>query len=354
MAKSLADQAVLFVDDEESILNALRRELVDEEFRCFFALSGNQALNIMQKENISVIISDIKMPDMDGLSLLKLVKEKYPTTARVVLSGYTQLPQILVTINQADIFKFLTKPWGSELKPVIQEAINYHQLQEDRIKIEQLLNLQYNDSTNIIKKIENTIQAVRSSHVLFAAMGMKALEMAAEALDSPEGHAMIKEQLMMASSLLKTLSELDFEEYTSISVKSLYEDLSQTLQKGNVKKVESDTETYTKTIRTQQKVLKGFIATIVRNLTDYPHNYTVKIKFRTREAEKSGKHEMTLFISPLDSHNVPEDGYRNQRAYVDMLNNFASKFMALLDGEFIGLITRGTIVLKVVLHECGQ
>ena len=353
MAKSLADQAVLFVDDEESILNALRRELVDEEYRCFFALSGNQALNIMQQENISVIISDIKMPDMDGLSLLKLVKETYPTTVRVVLSGYTQLPQILVTINQAEIFKFLTKPWGIELKPVIQESINYHQLQEDRVKIERLLNLQYNDS-NVIKKIENTIRAVRSSHVLFAAMGMKALEMAAEALDSPEGHAMIKEQLMMASSLLKTLSELDFEEYTSISVKSLYEDLSQTLQKGNVKKVESDTETYTKTIRTQQKVLNGFIATMVRNLTDYPHNYTVKIKFRARVTEKSDKHEVTLFISPLDSHNVPEDGYRSQRAYVDMLNNFASKLIALLDGEFIGLIANGVIVLKIVVHNYSQ
>ena len=162
MAKSLADDAVLFVDDEESILNALRRELADEDYRCLFALSGNQALNIMQQENVSVIISDMKMLEMDGLRLLKLVKEKYPTTVRVVLSGYTQLPQILVTINQAEIFKFLTKPWGSELKSVIHEAINYHQLQEDRIKIEQLLNLQNNESTDIIKKIKNTILAVRN------------------------------------------------------------------------------------------------------------------------------------------------------------------------------------------------
>ena len=354
MAKSIADQTVLFVDDEESILNALRRELIDEEYRCLFALSGSQALNILQQENISVIISDMKMPEMDGLRLLKLVKEKYPTTVRVVLSGYTQLPQILVTINQAEIFKFLTKPWGGELRSVIHEAINYHQLQEDRLKIEQLLNLEYNESASITKKIENTILAVRNSHILFAAMGMKALEMAAEALDSPESRGMTKEQLMMASSLLETLSKLDFEEYTSITVKSLYEDLSRTLQKGNVKKVETDTEAYSKTVQTRHKVLIGFIATMVRNLTDYPHDYSVKIKPRIREAENSSKHEVTLFISPLNSQNIPEDGYKGQRAYLSMLNNFASKVMPLLDGEFIGLIAKGVIVLKVVVHDYGQ
>ncbi len=354
MAKNLADESVLFVDDEESILNALRRELIDEEYRCLFALSGNQALNIMEQENVSVIISDMKMPEMDGLRLLKLVKEKYPTSVRVVLSGYTQIPQILVMINQAEIFKFITKPWGSELKSVIHEAINYHQLQEDRIKIEQLLNLQYNDSANISKKIEDTILAVRNSHVLFAAMGMKALEVAAEALASPESHPMAKEQLIMASSLLYSLSKLDFEEYTSMTVKSLYEDLSWTLQKGNVKKVETDAEAYSKTIRTRHKVLSGFIATMVQNLTDYPHNYSIKIKPRTRVAENSSKHEVTLFISPLDSQNMPVNGYERQRVYVDMLNNFASKVMSLLQGEFIGLIARDVIVLKLVVHDYGQ
>jgi YesN/AraC family two-component response regulator len=336
MAKSLANNTVLFVDDEESILNALRRELIDEEYRCLFALSGGQALKLM--------------PEMDGLTLLKVVKEKYPSTVRVVLSGYTQLPQILVTINQAEVFKFLTKPWGSELKSVIREAIAYHRLLEDKVKIEQLLSLQYDESIGINKKNDDLTPAAGNSHILFAAMGMKALEMAADVLDSPEKYAMAKEQLAMASSLLHDLSGMDFEECGSITVKDLYEDISRTLLKGNVKRVEVDTEAYSKTIRTRHKVLSGFVTTAVRNLTEYPHDYSVKIKPRTNEA----RHEATLFISALENQDVPEDGYKGQRAYVDMLNSFASKVLSLMDGEFLGLITKGVVILKIVVYDCGQ
>ncbi|WP_196592644.1 response regulator [Pectinatus sottacetonis] len=117
---------VLFVDDEASVLRAIKRAVMDEKFTPFFANSGEEALEIMEKNEISVIITDMRMPKMDGLALLKIVKEKYPRTVRVVLSGYTQLSQLLVTINQGEIFKFITKPWttDSELLPVIKQSID--------------------------------------------------------------------------------------------------------------------------------------------------------------------------------------------------------------------------------------
>ena len=61
---------VLFVDDEQNILNSLRRGLADEEFYCHFATSGNQALEIMKQYNIAVIVTDMRMPEMTGLELL--------------------------------------------------------------------------------------------------------------------------------------------------------------------------------------------------------------------------------------------------------------------------------------------
>lgn len=85
---------VLFVDDEIHILSSIRRATMDESFEALFASSGQEALQIFEKKEISVIVTDMRMPGMDGLALLKIVKEKYPQTVRIVLSGYTQLSQV--------------------------------------------------------------------------------------------------------------------------------------------------------------------------------------------------------------------------------------------------------------------
>ena len=151
---------VLFVDDEESILSALRRGLFEEDYRCLFANSGEAALELMEKETVSVIVSDMRMPVMDGLRLLKIVKEKYPRTVRIVLSGYTQLQQVLTTINQAGIFKFITKPWmlEEELKVVIQEALDYYKLQERKDELELALKKQNAAYQNMLKRVDTVVE----------------------------------------------------------------------------------------------------------------------------------------------------------------------------------------------------
>ena len=135
------NNCVLFVDDEKNILNALRRGLFKEKYLKFFAVSGEEALKIMKSEEIDVIVTDMKMPVMSGLELLKIVTEEYPNVIKIVLSGYTQLPQILATINQVDIFKFITKPWDmeTEFKKVINDAIYYFNIhRENKILRESL------------------------------------------------------------------------------------------------------------------------------------------------------------------------------------------------------------------------
>lgn len=72
--------SVLFVDDEMNILSAIRRAVVDEPFQAFFANSGKEALKIMEEREIAVLVTDMRMPEMDGLQLLKIVKEEYPAT----------------------------------------------------------------------------------------------------------------------------------------------------------------------------------------------------------------------------------------------------------------------------------
>ena len=120
---------VLFVDDEEKVLKSLKRGFLDEPYKKLFAISGKDALEILEKNEIYVIVTDMRMPEMNGLELLKIVKEKYPDVVRMVLSGYTQINTLLTAINQGEIFKFITKPWKleEEFKPAVHEAIEHYQ-----------------------------------------------------------------------------------------------------------------------------------------------------------------------------------------------------------------------------------
>ncbi|AIF50583.1 response regulator [Pelosinus sp. UFO1] len=148
--------SVLFVDDEANILSSIRRAVIDEEYVAYFAGSGLEALSIMEKNEISVIVTDMRMPGMDGLQLLKIVKEKYPNTVKIVLSGYTQLSQVLATVNQADIFNFIAKPWDmeTELKYVIDKALEHYQLKKNEAQLKEKLEIRNMAYQNVLKKME--------------------------------------------------------------------------------------------------------------------------------------------------------------------------------------------------------
>jgi two-component system, NtrC family, response regulator HupR/HoxA len=152
----MSPNKVLFVDDESNVLSAIRRAVQDEKYMPFFAGSGSEALTIMENNEFCVIVTDMRMPVMDGLTLLKIVKEKYPKTVRVVLSGFTQLSQMLVTINQGEIFKFITKPWttNDELLPIIEQAIDYYNLQSERDTLTDNLAMKNIAYQNIFRAME--------------------------------------------------------------------------------------------------------------------------------------------------------------------------------------------------------
>lgn len=123
----MSKSTVLFVDDEVQVLSSLRRELLDSEYRCIFVSSAAEALDVLDSQIIDVIVTDMKMPKMNGLELLKIVKERFPLVVRVILSGYTHLPQVMAAINKGNIFKFIPKPWDfdKDIKPAIEESLDY-------------------------------------------------------------------------------------------------------------------------------------------------------------------------------------------------------------------------------------
>jgi EAL domain-containing protein (putative c-di-GMP-specific phosphodiesterase class I)/CheY-like chemotaxis protein len=106
---------LLLVDDEQNVLNALRRLLRREGYHILTAGSGAEALELLALHPVQVIISDQRMPGMSGVEFLSKVKELYPETVRISLSGYSEITTVTDAINKGAIWKYITKPWDDEL-----------------------------------------------------------------------------------------------------------------------------------------------------------------------------------------------------------------------------------------------
>jgi EAL domain-containing protein (putative c-di-GMP-specific phosphodiesterase class I)/FixJ family two-component response regulator len=134
--QSAESNTLLLVDDEKNVLNALKRTLRHDGYEILTAESGRQGLVILAMNEVSVIISDQRMPDMSGVEFLSKAKELYPDTVRIVLSGYTDLKSITDAINRGDIYRFLTKPWDDEmLRASIREAFQHYKLAIDNRRL---------------------------------------------------------------------------------------------------------------------------------------------------------------------------------------------------------------------------
>jgi EAL domain-containing protein (putative c-di-GMP-specific phosphodiesterase class I)/ActR/RegA family two-component response regulator len=129
-AADTALRTLLLVDDEPDILNALKRLLRRSGYRILTATSGADALELLGLNDVQVILSDQRMPQMSGTEFLSRVKELYPNTVRMVLTGHSDLASVTGAINRGAIFRFLSKPWDDDQ---LREQIHYafvHQAQE--------------------------------------------------------------------------------------------------------------------------------------------------------------------------------------------------------------------------------
>ncbi len=128
-------QTILFVDDEKGVLSSLRRLFIDEDWDMHFALSAAEGLEILKEESIDLVVSDVRMPEMDGIAFLSKVKTLYPETVRIFLSGYADHKAILKAFADGCAQQLLPKPWDDqEIRNVIKEALELAENQKKKIK----------------------------------------------------------------------------------------------------------------------------------------------------------------------------------------------------------------------------
>jgi response regulator RpfG family c-di-GMP phosphodiesterase len=113
---------VLFVDDEERILRSLRM-LFRGRYEVLMTTSGREALEIVRRQPVHVVVSDQRMPELSGVELLRGVREASPSTMRILLTGYSDLQAIVASVNDGEIFRFIEKPWQAQyLLDVVEQA----------------------------------------------------------------------------------------------------------------------------------------------------------------------------------------------------------------------------------------
>lgn len=173
---------ILCVDDEPNVLNALKRLFLDENYTTLTASSAREGLGVLEQEEVQIVVSDYRMPEMNGVEFLREVYKRWPGTVRIVLSGYADASATVEAINEGHIYKFVPKPWNDDdllvtIKNAIERytlyALNRELTEELMLKNDELIKLNANLGDLIAERsqsLEFTAGSLALHHSLLNAM----------------------------------------------------------------------------------------------------------------------------------------------------------------------------------------
>lgn len=152
---------ILFVDDEKNILKVIERLFLNEDVEVFTALSAEEALKVLNRVvPIHVVVSDDRMPNMNGMEFCKEVAKNWPDSVRILFSGFLETASMLPAIREGVIYNFILKPWNNdEFKIVILNAIErYHLLRQNKE-----LTAALQKKTEEVERLQTTIEMAKKS-----------------------------------------------------------------------------------------------------------------------------------------------------------------------------------------------
>jgi DNA-binding NarL/FixJ family response regulator len=168
VAEEYSSFRVLLVDDEPSVLKALKRVYHDELCEILISTDPRQALQLLEQDPVHLVISDYRMPGMDGAEFLNEVKKRCPDTLRIMLTGYADTAAIMKVVDEIGVFKFITKPWNDDdLKLTTRLAYQQYQLQQENKQLRQA-NKQHRT------KLKDITSQLRDNHAAQANLLLKA------------------------------------------------------------------------------------------------------------------------------------------------------------------------------------
>jgi response regulator RpfG family c-di-GMP phosphodiesterase len=169
------------VDDEANILNALTRLLRKESYHLLTARDGSAALKLLEENHdIHLVISDQRMPGMNGTEFLAEARKRHPEIIRIVLTGYTEVDAITEAINKGHIYKFILKPWNDQnLILDIRHCLDQYELREANLKLHNKI-LQQNEA---LKSINENLESIVKERTVELKIQNRVLELSRAILE---------------------------------------------------------------------------------------------------------------------------------------------------------------------------
>lgn len=196
MSDELAPATLLFVDDEPGILSALRRLFRPHGYRILIAESGQLGLAELEKTPVDLVISDMRMPEMDGASFLKEVRQRWPQTIRILLTGYADVGSTVAAINEGEIYRYIAKPWDdNEILGIVRDALERNRLESENKRLTALAQAQNEELKTLNASLEHKV-AERTAE-LQQALGFV-----------EQTHAELKKAFLSSVQVFAGLSEL--------------------------------------------------------------------------------------------------------------------------------------------------
>ncbi|MEZ6046054.1 MAG: response regulator [Planctomycetaceae bacterium] len=147
---------VLVIDDEPNVIQACKRALKRGGFNVIGTTDPNEALEVIKSQEISVIISDQRMPEIQGSALMEKVKDLAPDTVRVILTGYADINAAIDSINSGNVFRYISKPWDDDaLRATISEAAEKFRLTREVQELQEQVRRQNEQLQNQNAELQN-------------------------------------------------------------------------------------------------------------------------------------------------------------------------------------------------------
>lgn len=151
---------LLFVDDEANILAALKRLFRPQGYHVLTSVSAGQGLELLERQPVDLVISDMRMPEMDGVQFLEQVRLKWPHAIRILLTGYADMASTVAAINRGEIHRYIAKPWeDTDILLAVQHALDRQRLQAQKERLEQLTRQQNDQLKALNASLEAKVQA---------------------------------------------------------------------------------------------------------------------------------------------------------------------------------------------------
>ena len=155
---------LLIVDDEPHVCDSVH-DLLRREFRVLKANSADEGYRIMQEEEVHIVMSDQRMPQITGVELLTKVKARHPQAIRMLFTGFADLESVIAAINQGHIYQFMKKPWQPEelIAAVRQAAVEFDRLEALAHEREQLVS-EVSELKHRVTALETEVQRLHQVH----------------------------------------------------------------------------------------------------------------------------------------------------------------------------------------------